>query len=249
MKISQTLKFLVLSLLLTVFVSCGSQAPMVDDVKVNVSNVDGDVVVSLTADLAMGNLMLPSVTFPIILPKTGKEVGIVSLSQSAAGLNQIGIDLNVSSGVHLETTAARLPNGALMPIILNQNVLTIPLGKVTVLLSLNSGAQALGIIIPISSFDNIGGKVGTTVLMPMFNKNGNLGAAGIYTSKVAGENGFALVTDISNKIPDIFGSALVAQQREEADVSEELLSPSRTEKRIIDKELLKMHKRKAVLKL
>lgn len=248
MKLIKKSQSIMLMLCLAFLVSCGGSAPMVDNVEVQTRDQDGDVLVTLTADLAIGNLALPFASFPIIL-KNGKEAGTVTLGTSTSGQSQIVIDINVSDSINFEMAQVRLPNGALMPIIMSNSAIEIPLGKVKLVLSLINGQQSLGIIIPIKSFDKIGEKVGTTSLMPIFNKNGVLGAAGVYTSSEAGKNGFALVTDLSGVLPNIFPVGQVAQQREEADVSSELMAPSRSEKKSIDKALLRMHKKKAKLEL
>ena len=65
---SPVMKAMVLLTLLVSFISCGSQAPMVKNVKVSTNQVDNDVLVSLSADLSIGAVQLPFTSLPIILP-------------------------------------------------------------------------------------------------------------------------------------------------------------------------------------
>lgn len=243
-------KILILLCSSFIFISCGSDKPMVNDVKVSTSFVDDELYLNLTADLGMGNLTLPNATIPIILPKDGREIGQVSLNGSFSGKNILSVDVNVSKASYLELASTRLPNGALIPLIADNAVLSIPVKNIVVYLSLTEGAQALGVAVPISSFDKIGAKVGTTAVMPIFSKNGNLGAAGIFTSRSKGKNGIAVVTDISGKISGLFDSSILrVPQMQQADLDFSSQSVSRSKKRRIDREMYKLHRRRARLKL
>ena len=244
---SPVMKAMVLLTLLVSFISCGSQAPMVKNVKVSTNQVDNDVLVSLSADLSIGAVQLPFTSLPIILPKTGKQIGQLTLQSTADGANQLVLDVNVSEAANLELASVRLPNGSVLPIIADNSVLVIPAGKVQIYLSLLDGAQAIGVAVPIKTFDAIGANVGTTALMPIFNSNNIVGAAGVYTSKEAGKNGFALVADLSGvinvSIPNIFAK----QAQSSLDYSS--ASPSRRQERKINSMLYRMHKKKQMLEL
>lgn len=249
MSIQSCLKSVTLVIFSVLLVSCGSQKPMVDDINVSSSSSGGDILINLSANLSIGNVQLPNASFPIILPKIGKEIGTVSLVSTSSGDNLLQMEINVSEAANLELASVRLPNGSLIPLIADNAVLKIPLGKVEVLLSLADGSQALGVVIPIKSFDKIGQKTGTAALIPSFNKNGIYGAAGIYTSKTAGKNGFVLVADISSKMGGISIPSVSSMQMEQAplDYSSQVPS-SRVEKRI-NKEMYKLHKRRTKLRL
>ena len=169
--IPQLKTFIFISLSL-VFISCGSDKAMVNNIDVETSiDQSGDVYMILTADLGIGNLQLPTASFPIILPNDGREIGLVSLTGSLSGKNLLSIDLNISEAANLEMASVRLPNGALIPLVADNPVLTIPVGRVEVYLSLVKGAQVLGVSVPIKSFDSLGRKVGTTALMPIFSSS------------------------------------------------------------------------------
>lgn len=246
------LKSLLLLLPLVIFVSCGSQKPMVDSIKVKPHLVDDELIVSMTADLSIGNLILPVAGIPIYLPKTGEEVGLITLQTTPEGVNQIHVEINVSDAIHLEAAVAKLPNGTLLPIVGNNKVLDIPVGKgVHVYLSLTETSAALGVAVPIKSFDSIGAKTGTAALMPIFNKNDILGAAGIYTSKTAGQNGFAIVADLSNVLSRAQMQEVGVQMQQQESFSEIAVakSPRRSVEKRINRELYKMHKRGKRLQL
>ncbi len=250
MYIHSFFKGLILIGSLFVLVSCGSQGgQMVDDVKLDTEQINGDVVLSLSATLNIGNLRLPQASFPVKLPNRLGDSGILSLYTDSQGKSKMDLQINVSDSIDLDMDSARLPNGAVLPLIGNNAVIEIPTKNVTIYISLVDGAQAIGVAVPIKSFDSLGRKVGTTALMPIFNKNGNIGAAGIFTSKTAGENGFALVADISDKVGDIGIPADFIQM--EVDDSENFsdYSPSRSKEKRINRELYKMHRRSKKLKL
>lgn len=230
-------------------ISCGSQKPMVDDINVTTSTVNGDIILNLSADLSIGNLQMPSASFPIILPRIGKQVGQISLLTTPSGVNQLLMEVNVSEAANLDLTSVRLPNGSMIPLIGDNAVLEVPVGKVVVYLSLAEGAQALGIAVPIKTFDAIGRKVGSASMMPLFNKNGVMGAAGIFTSKTAGQNGFALVADISSKLGSISIPNANLIQMEQAPLDFSSASPSRRIKKKLNKELYKLNKRRKRLQL
>lgn len=235
-------------MLLIGFVSCGSQAPMVKNVKLDTNQVDGDVLVTLSADLSIGNVTLPQTSLPIILPKIGKEIGQLNLLVNADGVNQLVLDVNISEAANLQLAQVRLPNGTLVPLIADNQVLKIPAGKVEIYLSLLDGAQAVGVAIPIKTFDAIGAKVGTSTLMPIFNSNNVLGAAGVFTSKEAGQNGFAIVADLSQVI-DVSVPNVFAKQMQQAQLDYNSAQPSSRQEKRINRELYKLHRKRKKLEL
>ena len=227
---------------------------MVDDIKISPQQVDGDLYVTLTADLSIGNVQLPNAGIPILLPKSGKEIGLLTLQRTADGRNQIEVDLNVSETANLDLERVTLPNGGSLPLIADNPVLVIPVGKgVDVYLSLSETNAAIGIAIPIKAFDKIGKEVGTASLMPMFNKNNILGAAGVYTSKTPGLNGFALVADLTTVIDRNTAQEVLAQniliQQEVSNEPANLAIPSARQEKKINKGLLRLHKARTRLQL
>jgi hypothetical protein len=115
--------------------------------------------------------------------------------------------VNVSSLADIQATQATLPNGNAIPLIANNPTITIPLGAGAKLyLTIGANAVALGVAVPIKTFDGIGSAVGAINLFPVFNIDKVVGAAGIFTGSQAGQNGFALIADVTQYVnmQDIF---------------------------------------------
>jgi hypothetical protein len=254
-------RILLLFVFLLSLVSCGGQKPMVSDVKIQSEYVDADLHLSLEAKLSIGNVVLPQTSLPILMPKTFKQIGTLSMTSLIGGENYLNIDVNVSSIANIQGSQTTLPNGSILPLIADNKVITIPIGNSAQLyLTLSDGVAALGVAIPFKTFDSIGAKVGTSSLFPVFNIDNILGAAGIYTSDRSGKNGFGLFVDLSNTLDPIdfvdLGSALTlmsAYEVEEFKTSSSLnfssIIPPARQERSINRELLKMHQRKKRLQL
>lgn len=228
-------------------VSCGAQKPMVTDIRVTPSHIDDDFHVDLTATLSLGNVTLPSITLPIVI-RNGQEVGSVSMT-SAGSSSYLSFQLNVSAVSYLNSVYARLPNGSLVPLIANNKTIVIPITKgVEIYVSISASQMALGVSIPFKTLDGLGRSVGTTALFPSFNIKGVLGSAGIYTSKTAGKNGFALVADVTNVIPlNVFSEIETSRRSLRLDYSSKAPSSSKEDK--INKQMFQLHKKRARLKL
>lgn len=245
----QLFKPLALLALMISFVSCGGQKPMVDDIKVSPYYENDDLMISLSADLSIGNVSLPQATFPIIHPKTGEEIGLVNMVNLGANQNLLDLVVNVSAISNLQSSIAKLPNGSALPLIGNNRTIIVPIGpKVELYLSVGDGKVALGVSIPFKTLDAVGRKVGTSALFPVFNKNGIYGAAGLYLSKSAGNNGFGLFADVTNALDDIMFLDIAARDDIKTLDYNSVIPASRTEKRI-NSEMLKMHRRSRQLRL
>lgn len=182
-------------------VACGKRPQVVTGIQVQSSVVDQDVMVALKADLNLGAMSFPSVTLPILHPKGQTPIGSVELLPVLGGKNQIKISVNVSSLADIQASQALLPNGNSIPLIASNPTIVIPLGKGAELyLTIGANAVALGAAIPIKTFDGIGSKLGAINLFPTFMIDQVVGAAGIFTGSSAGENGFALVADVTQYV-------------------------------------------------
>lgn len=243
------IKPLALLALMISFVSCGGQKPMVDDIKVSPYYENDDLMISLSADLSIGNVSLPQATFPIIHPKTGEEIGLVSMVNLGANQNLLDLVVNVSSISNLSSEVGKLPNGAVLPLIGNNRSIVIPIGsKVKLYLSIGDGKVALGVSIPFRTLDAVGRKVGTSALFPAFNKNGIYGSAGLYLSKEAGKNGFGIFADVTNKLDDIM--FLDITRRDDIQTLDyNSVVPSDRKERRINSEMLKMHRSRRQLRI
>jgi len=247
-KTNSSLKtFFIITALFT-FISCGSQKPMVTDITVKPGYVDNDVYISLTAQLSLGNVTLPIVAIPIFMPKTFEEIGLIQMQTSGAGKNFMQVDINLSAIAHIEAQHGQLPNGGLLPLIGQNKTIVIPVkDKVTVYVSFGDGKAALGVAIPFKTLDGLGKKVGTTSLFPVFNIKNVFGAAGLYTSKTSGKNGFGLFADLTNVLdPVMFFDLGVADQ---LNLNYSSQVPSYKKEKRINKEMYKLHSRRQRLRI
>lgn len=235
---------------LFIFVSCGGSKPMVEDVKVKPRLVDNELHVTMTADLGIGALTLPNVTLPIT--KDGDNIGHVKMVSGIDARNTLEVDLNVYSVRTAQPEISALPNGDALPLIGQNDVIVVPVSsKITVYIAISDGHAALGVSVPFKTLDKVGEKVGQASLFPMFNMNNVVGAAGLYTSKTAGKNGFGLFADVSSVLNnDMFKAVgLRGDIQAEQHLDYSSIAPARRTERKINRELIKLNRRRAQLKL
>lgn len=259
---SKSLLNLITLVMLSLIVSaCGKRPQVVTGIQVQSSVVDQDVMLALKADLDLGSMSFPSVTLPILHPRGQTPIGSVDLLPVLGGKNQIKISVNVSSLADIQATSATLPNGNMVPLIAQNPTITIALGKGAKLyLTIGANAVALGVAVPISTFDGIGRSVGAINLFPTFTIDRVVGAAGIFTGAQAGQNGFALVADVTQYVnmQDIFVPQQEAQMMRMALVQEEQPRvrldyssqiPSRSKEDRINSMIYNLNRKKARLQL
>lgn len=247
---------------ISVFVSaCGNRPQVVTGVQVQSSTVNQDVILALKADLDLGAMSFPAVTLPILHPHGQTPIGSVDLLPVLGGKNQIKISVNVSSLADIQAVQATLPNGNAVPLIANNPTITIPLGAGAELyLTVGANAVALGVAVPIKTFDGIGSAVGAINLFPMFNIDKVVGAAGIFTGSQAGQNGFAIIADVTQYVnmqdifvpqaaPSMMKMAMI--QEEQAIVRLDYTSqiPSKSSESKINSMMYKLNRKKAKLEL
>lgn len=243
----QTSAVVILSLSF-LLISCGSQKPMVSDIEVSPQYIGNDVYVSLNAQLSLGNVTLPQAGFPIIMPKTYEEIGLITMQTTSSGGNQLHVEINLSAVAHIEAVNARLPNGSLLPLIGENKTIEIPVdNKLTVYLSFGDGMAALGVAIPFKTLDGLGRKVGTTSLFPVFNIKNVFGAAGLYTSKSAGKNGFGLFADLTQVMDPIMFLDLGVAEKMNLNYSS--IVPSSSKEKVINREMYKLHSKRKRLSI
>ncbi len=192
--------------------ACGKRPQVVTGVQVQSQVVNSDMMLSVSADIDLGNMSFPAVQFPINHPHYAGPIGSVGLTPVLGGKNQLKISVNVSALSHLQAGIARLPNGGTIPLIANNQTIAVSLGKGAQLyLTLSEKAVAIGVAVPFSSFDGIGNSVGSANLFPVFTIDKLIGAAGIFTSSTKGQNGFAFIADVSQyvKMQDIYVPAAI----------------------------------------
>lgn len=247
---------------LTFFASCGQNASSVlSNVSVSSSQVNNDTYVSLTADLNLGAMSLPAVSLPIPDPHGQGPVGSVELVPGLNGKNQIKVSVDLTAIAHVQASSALLPNGNAIPLIANNSTIAISLGGgAKIYLTLTNSVTAIGVAIPISSFDSIGASLPGVNFFPVVNLNNVVATAGLFTGAKAGQNGIAIVADVSkivtlgNILPssasDQVISILAMQAQEERvvlDYSSQI--PSKSAQNIINQKLYSLNAKKTKLKL
>ena len=260
--INSFLKLLTL-VLISLFVSaCGQGRPqVVTGIQVQSSVQNQDVIIALKADLNLGNMMFPSVTLPIIHPRGQTIIGSVDLLPVLGGANQIKISVNVSALSDIHASQAFLPNGNAVPLIANNPTISIPLGAGAQLyLTIGANAVALGVAVPIKQFDGIGNAVGAINLFPVFAIDKVVGAAGIFTGSQSGQNGFALIADITQYVnmqnifvpqaaADLMKMGLVQDGQPSIKLDYKTQAPSKFKEDRINSMIFDLHRRKAKLQL
>ncbi len=193
MDFKEPLRIGFLTLLTVILVSCGGANNTIKNVTINQSTVDNDVYLHLKAALGLGNILLPNLAAPILTPGKG-EVGQIQL-----GPDFVEVDINLSEVVPQLEASAVLPNGASLPLIKDNPVVTLPIGgsNVEVYISLANGAPALGVSIPVRELDSIGV---FSAFFPAFRVDNFLVAGGIYSSANSGESGIGAFFDLNGII-------------------------------------------------
>lgn len=236
---------------------------MVTDISVHPFYDESDVHVSVSAELSLGNVMLPSVSIPIPMPGSGEEIGSVQMQSGLGGQSTLNLDVNLSKVAKIQANYVTLPNGNLLPLIGNNKVIVIPIkNAVNLYLTLGDGVAAVGVDIPFKTLDSVGSGIGSVSLFPTFNIKGIIGAAGLYFSKEAGKNGFGLFADISSVLEQAMFLDLKSQKDQSMDMSfaksfgednvrlnYASISPSKGTKKKIDDALYKLHKKRKTLQL
>lgn len=241
-------------------VSCGN-APsnVLTGVKVSSQTINDDVWVSFSADLNLGAMSFAAIAVPIIHPRNQTPVGQLELTPGLTGVSQIKISANVSELADVQATMATLPNGNMVPLIANNSVIAVNIGNgARVYLALSETVTAIGVAVPISAFDSIGSKLPGLNFFPIVNTGDVIGTAGIFTGLNPGQNGIAVVADVSKVVNlgnllNSKSSMMAMIQAEESQATMKLdyrsHSGSKAQKAKLDEMLYSLHKKKAVLKI
>lgn len=202
-------KVLLSSLMLTLLVSCGGGNQYMKGVKVTTSDVAGDTYLSVEAKLNMQNLLLAEISIPVT--RNGVQIGTVALGPDLFAGNRVEVSLNMSALTGIMPGINRLPNGLAIPLIGSNSSISIKAGSgIQIYLVKAEDVLGLAVSINVKEFDGMGRSIGTTGIFPMFNVDQVVGAAGIYTSRLAGQNGIALAFNLSNYLPSEEQSVLRA---------------------------------------
>jgi len=240
-------------------ISCGN-APsnVLSDVKVETRTLDNDVWLSFAAVLNLGTMSFASISVPVLHPRGQTPIGQLELGSSLGGVNQLKISINISELSDIQTSTATLPNGNMIPLIASNQLIAVDIGKgAKVYLVLSEGVTALGVAVPIGAFDNIGRTLPGLNLFPIVRTGNVVGTAGIFTGASTGQNGIAVVADLSNVVN--FGKnspSLPVMMALDAQKTNELIqldykshTVSQSEKIGLDSMIYDLNKRRAILRM
>ncbi|HXH76565.1 MAG TPA: hypothetical protein VNJ08_16455 [Bacteriovoracaceae bacterium] len=209
--------------MLTLFASCGKQPQVLTGVQVQTSHVENDIWLSFSADLNLGAMSFPAITLPVLHPRTLIQVGQVELAPSLGGKNYLKLGVNLSELSDIRSSRGSLPNGNTIPLIANNPTVVVNLGSGAQLyITVSETVTALGVAIPIRQFDQIGQSVPGLNIFPVIAIDKVIATAGLFTSRNAGQNGIAVVADVSQYVnmQEVFkpqsGAAIMMAQAEEA---------------------------------
>jgi hypothetical protein len=241
-------------------ISCGQNAPsnVLTGVKVEAKTVDNDVWMSFAADLNLGAMQFASISLPVLHPRGQTPVGQLELVSGLGGVNQLKISVNVSELTDIQAATATLPNGNMIPLIANNQVIAVNIGKgARVYLALSETVTAIGVAVPIAAFDNIGRSLPGLNFFPIINSNNVIGTAGIFTGMNPGQSGIAVVADVS-KVVNVgrlldAGAPMMAIQAQEAQDALKLdyrsHGASQAQKARLDQMIFDLHKKRAILRM
>lgn len=253
-------RFVTLVMLSLFAVSCGSGPNNVlNGVKVSSQTIEGDVWMSFAADINLGAMSFASISLPVLHPRGQTPIGQLELTSGLGGVNQLKVSVNVSELADVQASQAVLPNGNMIPLIGNNSTIAINIGKgAKVYLTISEKVTAIGVAVPISAFDSIGRNLPGLNFFPIVNSGDIVGTAGVFTGLNPGQNGIAVVADVSKvvnigQILNSGSSSLMAIQAEEVQDSVKLdlrsHSGSAAQKAKLDALMFELHKKKAILRM
>jgi len=257
---NSVIRFVTLVMLSLFAISCGGGAPsnVLTGVKVSTQTINQDIWMSFDADLNLGAMQFASLSVPVLHPRGQTQIGQLELTSILGGSNRLRISVNVSELSDIEASSVTLPNGNMVPLIANNQVIAVDIGKgAKVYLALSESVTAIGVAVPISEFDTIGRTLPGLNFFPIVSTGEVIGTAGIFTGMNPGQSGIAVVADVS-KVVNLGsllsqGSASLAMEAEEAQDSLKLdyrsHSGSKTQKAKLDNMIYELHKKRAILRM
>lgn len=198
---------------LSVF-STGCGKSMVTGVTVTSTQQSGDQVAQLDIQFLTNGLVLPSISLPIANPENpSTSYGSLQLDQLSSTTGEVKVDVDLTTAAKLPSGPADLPNGTPVPVVESGQVqvLSIPIPTTRFVLYLAVQINALqpgqspvamvGLALPFTQLDAVGGVVGNADLFIPFGVDGVTGSAGIFGGKTSGTSGIGIFVDVSGLIP------------------------------------------------
>ena len=194
-----------------ILTSCGkngSVSPVqniVKDVTLTTSIENGDMFINLGLLISIGNVVMTSVTLPIVNPMDpSKQYGSVSFKPTMqSGVNELLLKANLSQATSLKGGArATLPNGQALPIggLEGVDVLELAIDQIhsKIYIALTKTKTLFGFAIAIKEFDAVQHSLPNANIFLGFNIKNVIGMVGLFTGSNSMENGLAAFIDLSS---------------------------------------------------
>ena len=246
-------------------VSCGgSSSNVLNSIQVSTSQVGQDTMLSFSANLNLGAMSFASISLPIIDPKGNGQIGSLELTNGLAGVSQIKVNIDLTAIAGISAAQAVLPNGNAIPLIANNPTIAIKIGNGAKLyLTVGQGVLALGVAVPIAAFDQIGQTLPGLNFFPVVQQGNVVATAGVFTGAMAGQNGIAVVADLSKVVnlgsimpsSQLLASSSAAKSLSASSASDAVElnynshAPSKAKENALKSALAALNSRKAVLKM
>lgn len=243
--------FLLVLGLVSLLVSCGKQPQVIKSIGVQTEVINNEVILKVQTQVEMGNISFPFLTLPIVHPRLNLEIGQVVIAPLSGSLNLLEVDLNFTALLSLNLSTAQLPNGGMVPLMNNEEVITVKIDdKVYLYINPRKESFSIGLALPFKTLDVIGQNIGNTSLFPVFAIDKAWGSAGIFTGRQSGQSGFGLFANISQYVQNLNWTIPSAQKgfmARKIQVTLPELKPSENQKDYIEKKIVQMHKKNVTL--
>lgn len=185
--------------------ACGDNSLSNAFKNVSITNLDqdGHAVVELKAEVGTANIIFAGASLPILDPKTGKNLGSISMQRTIEGKNLLTVSANIT-GIKLGNvlTDNKLPNGNSVPVAGLTSLIAVPAGHSSRIYIGEAGDKMMvGVAVAIEQFDVLAQYIpGQSVF---FNLSGGKvsGLGGFFTSAQSAKSGIALF--VQTKVPSI----------------------------------------------
>jgi hypothetical protein len=215
------------------------------------SSPGADPYLTLTANLNLGNAVFDQLQVPVLDPRSGRPLGLLSLSALPDGSQQVSLGVSASAALNADPVLGlTLPNGRELPLSLGVRpgeMLAFPIlnhSRIYIGGDLRERAT-LGVALAIRQLDGIANQAGMPLnLFFGMNVNPSLyGTAGLYGSPSPNQSGVAVLARLNRAEPQTVVPLALARSKVRVDslahqVSDQATSDteamdSRSERRVV----------------
>lgn len=225
--------------------ACAKESP-ITLTQLNFANNGGDNYATLKSHVKSSKVSISIEPISIKDPTNGREIGVISVSNLGAGVNEIVLSLNVSSFLKLPplNKVTTLPNGMPFPVLLvdPNNWTEVAIGSAKSRLFFNVdliGKQA--VIGYALSADILSTGTAANVFFDFTAGSANFnvtGIGGIYSGTAPGQSGFALFADFNVALGSFNGKPMVFKDETPVEAQEAIMY-----------KLLEIHQNRSVIEV